>query len=117
VAHPPDTALSRAIRTAFGELRAAGWSTRDIAERLEVSDPTIIRWENGNRLPALDLLPRIDDLCGQPTGYVLRLGGYVSTDHTFEQVVKADQVLNSDERRVILGIYDIARRRATVSAR
>ena len=78
MAHPPDRALSRAITEVLHEARGRGMSTRDIANHFGVSDPTISRWETGGRQPALDLLPRFDELAGQPRGYLLRRAGYVT---------------------------------------
>lgn len=55
-------------------------STRQIADHFGVSDPTVNRWENGERVPALDQLPELDALSRAPRGHVLRLAGYVQDE-------------------------------------
>jgi len=113
VAHAPDEALGRAVGAAIRSLRADGWTTREIADRLEVADPTVIRWENGNRVPSLDLLPKLDELCEQPRGHILRLAGYVEDlDGDVRAAVLADSRLSKQEQAMLVDIYESALRRS-----
>jgi transcriptional regulator with XRE-family HTH domain len=102
MAHPPDQALARAITEVLREARSRGMTTRDIAAHFGVSDPTISRWESGGRQPALDLLPRFDELAGRERGYVLRRAGYVADDNGSEPARTRYDVNfdNPDERDI-----------------
>jgi transcriptional regulator with XRE-family HTH domain len=108
VAHPPDPALIRAVAEAIGALRAKGMSTRQIATEFGVSDPTITRWENGDRAPRLDQLPVLDALCGKTRGYVLTLAGYVEP-MDIEAAIESDPALTPFGRRTVAGFYRYTR--------
>ena len=84
MAHPPDRALTDAIADVLRQARNRGMTTRELADWFNVADATISRWETGNRLPALDLLPSFDRLAGRERGYVLRLAGYVDDPEAFK---------------------------------
>jgi len=119
VAHAPDPALSRAIGAAIRELRAQGWSTQDLADRLDVATSSISRWENGGRLPALDLLPRFDALLDRPRGEVLRRAGYVADDLgevDVVAVIRADRWLTSEQKLTLTDVYESMSRRAQAAA-
>lgn len=117
MAHPPDRALSRAIGDALKEARAGGRSTRALATYFGVSDPTIIRWENGGHVPALDLLPKFDELVGRRRGEMLRRAGYVEDDPSdVRAAIAADPDLpNETIRQMLLDTYDAAVKRAQAS--
>jgi len=103
----------------------AGMTTVALADRLrergwKVDQSLVSKWRHGHKEPtSVRLYPDIDETCGVPRGTVLTRAGYVAVDEqcTIPRAVNADPHVNTDERRVILGIYDIALKRATVSAR
>jgi transcriptional regulator with XRE-family HTH domain len=106
MAHPPDPALTCAVGEAIKVLRDDGWSTRGIAEKFDVADPTVIRWENGKRAPELRQLPLLDEMCGQPRGYVLRVAGYVVDDIDIEAALGSDPAIpDPDDRAMIVRFY------------
>jgi transcriptional regulator with XRE-family HTH domain len=107
MAHPPDQALSRAIRQVIHEARTHGRTTRDLATYFGVSDPTISRWESGGRLPALDLLPAFDRLVDRERGYTLRLAGYVDNQVDLRAAIVTAPELDSEARNVLLEVYDV----------
>ena len=117
MAHGPDPALTRAIREVIRSLRGNGWSTHDLAERLEVSPPTITRWENGARAPSLDLLPRFDALLDRPRGEVLRLAGYVEDrPGDVPTAINADPHLSKMAKQILIDTYSSAVRRSAAAA-
>ena len=52
--------------------RAQGWTQRDLAEKLCVSDKAVSRWERDESAPDLSLLPLIADLFGITVDELLR---------------------------------------------
>ncbi|MBQ7318598.1 MAG: helix-turn-helix transcriptional regulator [Clostridia bacterium] len=52
--------------------RAKGWTQRDLAEQLNVSDKAVSRWERDESAPDLSLLPLIADLFGITVDELLR---------------------------------------------
>lgn len=116
MARPAYERVGTAFKTAY---QRAGLKQEEIAAALGVDQATVSRWARGLQRIDLDYFPEIDRLCEQATGYMLTLAGYVERGHrcSVEQTVKADDVLNADERRVILGIYRLARKREAASAR
>jgi transcriptional regulator with XRE-family HTH domain len=116
MARPAYERVGTAFKSAY---QRAGLKQDEIAAELGVDQATVSRWARGLQRIDLDYFPRIDKLCSQPTGYVLGLAGYVANAHecTMESAVKASPHLNKDERRVILGIDQLARKREAISAR
>lgn len=104
----------QAIRDVIRSLRNEGWSTQDLAERLDVSPPTVSRWETMNRAPSLDLLPRFDALLGRPRGEVLRRAGYVDDIDVpdVEAAIRSDHRLGAREREAALDFFDYLVRRS-----
>lgn len=111
MAHPPDPSLSRAVGSAIRDLRAQGWSAQDLADQLGVVQPTISRWEKGGRLPALELLPRFDNLLGRPRGELLRRAGYVEDDCDVITAIRSDQILGADHKLILVEVYEAILRR------
>lgn len=111
MAHPPDPDLSRAVGSAIRDLRAQGWSAQDLADRLNVGQPTISRWERGGRLPALELLPRFDNLLGRPRGELLRRAGYVEDDCDVVTAIRSDDALSADHKSILIDVYEAILRR------
>ena len=50
--------------------KASGWSQMELAEKLNVSDKTVSKWENGG-MPSIDLLPGLSSLFGVSIDYLL----------------------------------------------
>lgn len=112
MAHPPDRALSRAITKVIRQARNQGMTTRDIAKHMGgVAEPTVSRWESGDRQMALDALPKLDALVGQPRGYVLRLAGYVSDDNELDlrTAILTAPELEDSGRQILVDMYDVLR--------
>lgn len=57
--------------------KGAGLSQIELAERIGIDQPRLSRYIRGVDLVPYDLLPQIDEACGQPRGHVLRLAGFV----------------------------------------
>lgn len=50
--------------------KASGWSQMELAEKLNVSDKTVSKWENGG-MPSIDLLPGLSNLFDVSIDYLL----------------------------------------------
>lgn len=86
--------------------RAAGMTQREMAERLNVSDKAVSRWERDESAPDLSLLPLIADLFGITVDELVR--GRRSADSKREEVPRGEESTGSDERvrrgiRIIVG--------------
>lgn len=87
--------------------RAAGMTQRELAERLNVSDKAVSRWERDESAPDLSLLPVIADLFGITIDELVR--GRRSAGFKREETVQSEDAVRSDER-VRRGIQTIAGR-------
>ena len=87
--------------------RAAGMTQRELAERLNVSDKTVSRWERDESAPDLSLLPLIADLFGITIDELIR--GKRNTEDLRSEMPKDAKSPRSDER-VRRGIQTIAGR-------
>ena len=52
--------------------KANGMTQKDLAERLNVSDKTVSRWERDGTMPETDKVVALADLFGVTTDYLLR---------------------------------------------
>lgn len=88
----------------------------DVAERLGVSQNSISRWKTGDQRPALDQIAALEEACGRPRGFVLRLAGYVDDVVDVETAISADPELDDIGRGVVRSAYrnylEILRNRA-----
>lgn len=80
----------------------AGVTQEQLAEHLGVHQTTVSGWFVGKAQPPLRHLPAIDELCGQPKGYVLRLGGYVEDDLDVEAALAVDPLFADPEDRAMV---------------
>ena len=56
----------------FREARErAGLSTYEVAKRIGVSQPAVNQWDNGNKLPSVEMLCKLADLYCVSTDYLL----------------------------------------------
>lgn len=94
--------LGSAIRQVRGPL-----SQTRLAERLDLDQTTVSRWEVGRAEPSLDEIARVEAAVGAEPGTVLRLAGYV-TDCTVKAAIDADPALDSAGRRFLLATYQAA---------
>lgn len=103
MAPPPDTAVARALRSAC---EAAGVTQKQVAEAAEVDQTTVSAWMKGKNWLPLYALPLIDELCGQPKGYVLRLAGYVDDNLDVEAQIQADFAFaDPEDRDMVVRFY------------
>lgn len=109
---PEDSRLSDAFRAAY---ETAGLSQTQIADALDgVDQPAVSKWARGERPPPLWVLPAIDELCGKPRGYVLRLAGYVD-DVDVADLLAADKSLDPDGRGMVVRLYRMLQEDAAAS--
>lgn len=117
VARPAYERVGNAFTTAY---KQAGLRQEDIADALDIDQATVSRWARGLQRIDLDYFPRLDELLGQPTGYLLRLSGYVAAsaaDATPEQLIRADTRITEDDRRTLIGFYEFALSRSATLAK
>lgn len=101
---PPTAAdLGAAIRQACKD---AGITQKQIAQATAKDQSTISAWMNGENWAALGSLPIIDDLCGKPAGYILRLAGFVEPDTSVPAAIAADPLLDDSGRELVAMAYD-----------
>lgn len=106
MAKPAYERVGAAFRTAY---KAAGLRQVDIADALGVNQSSVSRWANGLEPIEIEYFPKIDELCGQPLGYLLDLAGYVSRDPlTVEEAIARDPNLTPDNRAFVLRVYRFA---------
>lgn len=48
----------------------AGYSQREVAEIIGISEPTMIKWENGVTTPNMDNAQKLSELYGIPLAYM-----------------------------------------------
>lgn len=100
--------LAEAFRTAY---EGAGLTQVDLESKLkdrgvhQADQSTISKWKRGERPIPLDVLPVVDELCGQPLGYVLRLAGYVEAVDT-RGAIMTDPHLQPAMREALATMYD-----------
>ena len=95
--------LAEAVRTARGSM------TQDVLrQELEVSQATVSRWENGEDAPSLDTLSAIEDICGRPQGFIVRLAGYVADVPNVEDAIAADPHLDGARKELMVMSYRAA---------
>lgn len=87
--------LSVAFRRAY---EGAGLSQQALGEILGIDQSLISKYARGAVEPPLELLPSVDQACGQPLGYVLRLAGFVSDEVGLETAIDADPDLDAADK-------------------
>jgi transcriptional regulator with XRE-family HTH domain len=92
MARPAYERVGNAFRLAY---ERAGLRQEDVAAALHVDQGTVSRWARGLQKLDLDYFPQIDELCGQPHGYLLRLAGYVDDGYP-------DDIDRTDDDQVAL---------------
>ena len=70
-----------------------GLSQRELAEQLYVTRPTIVRWENGSRLPDVAMISRLSNCLGMDAGTLLSIAA---------QSDESPVVIMVDDRKIIL---------------
>jgi hypothetical protein len=121
MARPVGGRLSEAFRDTY---RAAELTQTQVAQGLEkrgwptFDQPKVSKWLRGMERIPLDVLPDLDAICGVPLGTILRRAGYVADDTaSLPELIRASPLLDKDERRVMLGIYELARKRSVSATR
>jgi transcriptional regulator with XRE-family HTH domain len=105
VARPAYERVGTAFRTAY---QGAGLRQEDIAAELGVDQGTVSKWARGLQRIDLDYFPRIDALCRQPTGHVLRLAGYVDFTPDVVAALTADTRLPDIPKQMLIDAYRAA---------
>lgn len=81
-----------------------------IAEDLGVHQTTVSKWFLGKAWPPLAVLPTLDALCGQPTGHILRLAGFVADHVDVVAAIATDPYIDDDAKGALQHMYGYARR-------
>lgn len=101
--------LGEAIRRCY-----EGKFTQDqLAKAIDESQPSISRWARGEVEPTPSDIWNIEQACGRPPGFVLRLAGYVEEASSVEGALGIDDTLDDDGRRYVLAVYREAQRLAS----
>lgn len=106
-------ALGQALRRA--RLRAGMRNQDLLAERLETSQQTISRYENGD-LTALDDVVALEDALGLGRGALLIDAGYAPKAVDVIDLIRRDTSITDYRREVILDLYERGRERAAQEA-
>jgi len=104
VARPAYERVGEALKTAY---KKAGLRQEDLAAALDVDQGTVSRWSRGVQRIELEYFPRIDELCGRPRGYLLRLAGYVDDLDALDtvQAIRSDPRLDDQGRTTLEHLY------------
>lgn len=105
MARPAHERVGKAFRVA---METAGLRQGDVAEALNVDPATVSRWSRGMQRIDLEVFPLLDELCGRPHGYVLRLAGYVAdSDADVRAAIEADRLLTDKSKSALSLLYDV----------
>lgn len=99
-AQPVSVALGRALREARGARPQS-----DIAELVDVEQPTISRWEKGETTPSVEQLIRLEDGLGIARGTLMRAGNLLGEYLSVEECIASDLTLTEDYRSMVLTVY------------
>lgn len=113
MARPAYERVGNAFKTAY---KKAGLKQEDVAAALNVDQGTVSRWGRGLQKIDLDYFPKIDDLCHQSRGYLLRLAGYVDDDLDLPAIIATTSELQPRQRQTLLDVYVSLRKRSAPSA-
>lgn len=103
-AQPALMRLGKALRQARLE---GGVTQRALADLADLQQPTISRWEKGERLPSLEELWRVEDALGLTRGTVLIRAGLVGVD-SVEHAIAGEQGLTDEGKAFLLNAYRAA---------
>lgn len=88
--------LGAAIRTARGRV-----TQQELANRLDISQSRISKWEQNTHRPSLEEIRNVEDVLSRPRGFVLIRAGYVDLPQTLEEVLAVDARFDDADRDVI----------------
>lgn len=116
MARPAYERVGAAFRTAY---EAAGLRQHEIAKALGVDQATVSKWSRGVQRIDLEYFPVLDELCGMPKGYVLRMAGFVedTSGNSVKDAVAADPRLDATGRMVVMETYEHQVRRTVERSR
>jgi len=105
--------LRRALGRALRDARlGAGLRNQDLlAERLDTTQQTISRYENGD-LDSLDDVVAVEDALNLGRGALLIDAGYVPSDVDVLDLIRRDTSISDDRREVIIEVYQRSREKA-----
>ena len=82
----------------FLEVREkAGLSTYEVAKRIGVSQPAVNQWDNGNKLPSVEMLCKLADLYCVSTDYLL------GRDNPDDCIPKNNEIIAVESLRALNG--------------
>ena len=95
--------MAHSIGKTIDELRKAkGWTQIELAEKLNVSDKAVSKWEKDNGLPSIEFFPALADLFGVSIDYLMT---GKKTDKKKELEIKENKTRKVDNSRELLN-YD-----------
>lgn len=101
------SSLSDAFRRAY---EGAGLSQQALSAATGIDQSLISKYARGATQPPLDVLPKIDAACGERTGYVLRLAGYVDDDLDIAAALAVDPSFpDAEDRAMLVRVYTTMR--------
>jgi transcriptional regulator with XRE-family HTH domain len=110
----------------FGELLrqmrlAKGWTQKELAEKIGVTNHTIAKYESGARKPpsrhdSRDQVVRMSQVLGDKEGRLAELAGHtprpdlkikeIRTRPPFRDLILTEPSLTSDQKRILVSLYD-----------
>jgi transcriptional regulator with XRE-family HTH domain len=94
--------LAAAIRHTYEQ---AGVTQVQLAVAVGATQGMVSRWARGEVMPDLDTIAEIEQVCGMPRGYILRLAGYVDEVTDVPSAVRADPALSAVQRDMLVDVY------------
>ncbi len=85
-------------RTIASLRKEKGWTQLELAEKLQISDKTVSKWEMDGGVPSIEFFPALADLFGVSTDYLIR--GNLTTEKA-TSVFKSDAKMNDEIRAIV----------------
>ena len=97
--------------------RARGWTQRELARRLGVRAAEISKLEKGIRRPRVELVPRLAEMFGVSSDYLLTGRSFGQRDLRLRERIEALEILPEPQRNHLVEFLDALLSAHTVLAR
>ena len=98
--------MAHSVGKTIAELRRGkGWTQVELAEKLQVSDKAVSKWEKDDSYPSIEFLPVLASLFGVTIDYLIT--GAIKTEKaTPKSPKKIEETISTDDPRIKAAIHD-----------
>ena len=82
-----------------------GWTQAGLAEKLQVSDKAVSKWEKDDSYPSIDLLPAIADLFGVSIDDIL-VGSKEHSPEAIDSPSISEEPIDKNDPRILAAVHD-----------